>query len=167
MGTRTVATPVITVDVVMARQAVGGMEIALIERQNEPFAGMWALPGGKLEAQDDSLEATVVREVREETGVRLERALLRQLHCFSEQERDPRGRYLSVLYLAPLQSATTPLHAGDDASDARWFPLTDLPRLAFDHLLQLTVAVRYLHVHAVAIQESSVEALRELVATSS
>lgn len=164
VGTGTIATPVVTVDVVIARQTGRSMEIALIERRKEPFGGMWALPGGKLEEQDDSLEATVVREVWEETGVRLERALLRQLHCFSEQERDPRGRYITALYLAPLQSAKTPLQAGDDASDARWFPVWELPHLAFDHALLVSVAVRYLHVNAVAIQESSVESLRAQVA---
>ena len=102
--------------------------VLLIRRRNPPLG--WAIPGGFVEPDENLIDAAR-RELLEETG--LEPPHLRQLATFGHPNRDPRGRTISVVYGARLQSAELPA-AGDDAADARWFPLTALPTtLAFDH----------------------------------
>lgn len=102
--------------------------VLLIRRRNPPHG--WAIPGGFVEPDEDLIDAAR-RELFEETG--LEPSELRQLATFGHPNRDPRGRTISVVYGARLQRAALPA-AGDDAADARWFPLTALPTtLAFDH----------------------------------
>lgn len=105
-------------------------EILLIQRKNPPFAQFWALPGGFMEI-DETLEQAAVRELGEETGVSVPK--LRQIHTFSAVDRDPRGRVVSVCFLAELEEKVPP-QAGDDAQQAHWFPLDQLPEMAFDHL---------------------------------
>ena len=124
---------VATVDIIIPRLVDTEIEIALIKRRKAPFAGLWALPGGKLESSDSSLDTAATREAFEETGVRLLESTLRQLHTFGDARRDPRGYVVSVVYLAPLQGVETKLIAGDDAGEAAWFSLHTLPPLAFDH----------------------------------
>jgi len=141
MGAGATAQIVLTVDVVIPRRTGAGLEVLLIKRRKWPFEGAWALPGGKLDQTDVSLEAAAVREVLEETKVELPVETLRQLHTFSAIGRDPRGRYISALYLAPVQMTPIPVQAGDDASDAQWFPVHDLPPLAFDHAAMLSLAI--------------------------
>lgn len=104
-------------------------EILLIQRKNPPFAQCWALPGGFMDI-DETLEQAAVRELAEETGVSVSNLI--QIHTFSAVDRDPRGRVVSVGFLAELREKVTPL-AGDDAQQARWFPLEQLPQIAFDH----------------------------------
>ena len=107
--------------------------VLLIRRRNPP-AG-WAIPGGFVEPDEDLIDAAR-RELFEETG--LTPPELEQLATFGHPDRDPRGRTISVVYGARLQRAVIPA-AGDDASDARWFPRTTLPaNLAFDHATILT-----------------------------
>ena len=102
--------------------------VLLIRRRNPPLG--WAIPGGFVEPDEDLVDAAR-RELFEETG--LEPPDLQQLATFGHPDRDPRGRTISVVYGARLQHAALPA-AGDDAADARWFPLTTLPTtLAFDH----------------------------------
>ncbi|MDE2897702.1 MAG: NUDIX hydrolase [Chloroflexota bacterium] len=102
--------------------------VLLIRRRNPPLG--WAIPGGFVEPDEDLIDAAR-RELFEETG--LQPAELEQLATFGHPNRDPRGRTISVVYGARLQHAALPA-AGDDAADARWFPLTTLPTtLAFDH----------------------------------
>ena len=102
--------------------------VLLIRRRNPPLG--WAIPGGFVEPDEDLVDAAR-RELFEETG--LEPPDLQQLATFGHPDRDPRGRTISVVYGARLQHAVLPA-AGDDAADARWFPLTTLPTtLAFDH----------------------------------
>ena len=109
----------------------GRLALLLIERGETPFLGDWALPGGFLRPKED-LHACARRELYEETGV--ETPLLRQFGVFSAPDRDPRDRVISVAYLALLSSDRLNPQAGSDAADARWFAVTDLPPLAFDHL---------------------------------
>ena len=80
--------------------------------------------------EDESLDAAAARELHEEAGV--DKVYLEQLYTFGDPKRDPRGRVITVAYYA-LVPRPKALHAGTDASDAAWFPVTELPSLAFDH----------------------------------
>ena len=106
------------------------MEILLVRRGREPFAGKWALPGGFVEI-DEETEAAARRELREETG--LDATALFELGTFARVGRDPRGRVVSVAFLAPFSPEARGEEAGDDAAEAGWFPLFSPPELAFDH----------------------------------
>jgi 8-oxo-dGTP diphosphatase len=115
------------------------LTVLLVKRGMAPFAGSWALPGGFV-LEDESLEASARRELAEETGVT--DLYLEQLYTFGDIGRDARGRVVTVAYLALLKSGAQNLRAGTDATDSRWFPLLQLPDLAFDHagILQLARA---------------------------
>lgn len=130
--------PALTAD--CAVLADGGRRILLIRRGREPFAGGWALPGGFVEIDEDLPDAAR-RELREETGIRVER--LAQIGAFGRPDRDPRGRVVSVAFLAAVGAADgSPPRAADDAAEARWFALDDLPPLAFDHAEIVDAALR-------------------------
>ncbi|MFE6691054.1 NUDIX domain-containing protein [Streptomyces sp. NPDC057743] len=116
-----------TADVV----AINTGRVLLIERGWPPHEGAWALPGGHVDAGETS-RAAAARELAEETGVQVAAGDLRQIGVFDRPDRDPRGRYITVAYLAAVP-ADTPIVAGDDARSARWWPLSALPPLAFDH----------------------------------
>jgi 8-oxo-dGTP diphosphatase len=111
--------------------------VLLIRRKNEPFAGMWAIPGGFVD-MEETLEAAARRELLEETGVKADD--LEQLHTFGDPGRDPRGRTISVVYLARVDPARIKPLAADDAAEVGWHDLAKLPPLAFDHLQVLAVA---------------------------
>ena len=117
--------------------------VLLIRRRNPPLG--WAIPGGFVEPDEDLIDAAR-RELFEETG--LQPPTLEQLATFGHPDRDPRGRTISVVYGARLKLAAMPA-AGDDAADARWFPLNALPRnLAFDHAAILAQVLPQLAVRA-------------------
>lgn len=117
------------------------LKILLVLRGEDPFKGHWALPGGHVSiATDESLEAAITRELREETGAEI--AHLEQLYTFADPHRDPRGRVVSVAYLALVRTDDFAVRGGDDAADARWVPIgrlnldkieAGLPPMAFDH----------------------------------
>ncbi|MEU5666520.1 NUDIX hydrolase [Streptomyces longwoodensis] len=123
-----------TADVVL----VADGHVLLIERGWDPYEGCWALPGGHVDAGETSI-AAAARELEEETGISVPLPHLRQVGAFDAPGRDPRGRYVSVAYTATLPAPVPPT-AGDDATAARWWPLTALPDLAFDHADILTAA---------------------------
>lgn len=106
------------------------LHVLLIERKDDPFKGQWALPGGYLE-EDETIDQAVLRELEEETSVKL--AWMEQLYTFGDPGRDPRGRVISTSYLALVRAADVTVEAGDDAAKAKWFPISGLPSLAFDH----------------------------------
>lgn len=106
-------------------------QIALVERLYDPFKGDHALPGGHVDKNEPSRVAAS-RELFEEAGVLVAPADLVQLGAFDEPGRDPRGRYVTVVYLARVPAGTV-LTAGSDARTATWWPLKELPALAFDH----------------------------------
>ncbi|MFK3734725.1 NUDIX domain-containing protein [Streptomyces sp. NPDC088090] len=115
--------------------------VLLIKRGWDPYEGHWALPGGHVDRGETGLRAAV-RELEEETGVRVAEDELHLVGVWDQPVRDPRGRYVTVTYLATVP-ADTQATAGDDARDARWWPLTDLPQpLAFDHADILNAALR-------------------------
>lgn len=133
--------PSVTVDVVLFRwnDLKSCAEVLLIQRGKSPFEGQWAFPGGFLDMHEPPAVAAA-RELAEETG--LTGLPLEQFYTFGDVERDPRGRVVSIAYFAlmpanAMQEAT----AGDDASDAKWFPLNALPALAFDHKEVLKTAI--------------------------
>ncbi len=114
-------------DVAADAIAVADGKIALIKRSKEPSKGMWALPGGMLD-WDESAEEAVVREFEEETS--LKGKLGRFVGVYSDPNRDSFQR-VAVVYEVVVVGGK--LNASDDAADAKWFPLDDLPELAVDH----------------------------------
>ncbi len=122
--------PAVSVDVVIFTLRDDDLQVLLVQRKNPPFEGRWAIPGGFVETKE-SLEVAARRELAEETGVR--DVYLEQLYTFGDPGRDPRGRVITVAYLALVPSPLA-VEAGSDASDARWWSVYQLPsRLAFDH----------------------------------
>lgn len=105
--------------------------VLLIERGWDPFKGAWALPGGHVNPGETS-RAAAARELAEEAGVHAAPEELTQLGVWDEPDRDPRGRYVTVAYHLTVIPGTI-IEAGDDATNAQWWPLNDLPPLAFDH----------------------------------
>lgn len=123
--------PSVTVDALVIWPANNGLQILLIQRKHDPFSQHWALPGGFIE-EDETLVASVARELEEETG--LKDLQFTQFGTYGDPGRDPRGRTLTVAYFAQVQGNKPPAVEGlDDAQDARWFSIRDLPNLAFDH----------------------------------
>lgn len=114
------------------------LRVMLIERDVEPFAGVWAIPGGFVRPQETLMEAAT-RELEEETGI--SGVFLEQLYTFGDPKRDPRGWIVSVAYYALVSPEKHLLHATADARQARWFPITSLPELAFDHAEILATAL--------------------------
>ncbi|HEY0733887.1 MAG TPA: NUDIX domain-containing protein, partial [Herpetosiphonaceae bacterium] len=111
----------------------------LIKRSYPPFQERWALPGGFVKL-DEPLEQAARRELEEETG--LHDVYLEQLYTFGEPGRDPRTRVISVAYFALVRADQQTLHASNESSDVRWFPVPDVPQpLAFDHDQILRFAV--------------------------
>lgn len=137
--------PAVATDIAVFTLRRGVLNVLLIERGAEPHLGAWALPGGFLQP-DEELDECARRELLEETGVAAD--LLLQFGTFSAPDRDPRERVISVAYLALLASDDLHLEASTDAVQARWFPVGDLPRLAFDHDAILRRALEVLGVHA-------------------
>ncbi|MDE6007448.1 MAG: NUDIX hydrolase [Muribaculaceae bacterium] len=106
------------------------LKILLVERGVEPFKGMWALPGGFMK-MDESIEQCAARELREETNI--SNVYLEQFEVFSRPDRDPRGRVVTVAFIALVRPSDYEVIAGDDAALAVWFSASMLPPLAFDH----------------------------------
>jgi 8-oxo-dGTP diphosphatase len=132
--------PALTVDVVILTREKKP-RVLLVQRKHQPFAGKWALPGGFVD-MEETLEAAARRELGEETGIRTGK--LHQLATFGDPGRDPRGRVISVVYVAEVDPGAVQPQAADDAADVGWFSLQRPPQLAFDHVAILTMARRWL-----------------------
>lgn len=104
------------------------IKVLLIKRKINPFLGMWAFPGGFM-LEHETLNECAVRELHEETG--LHPYFLEQFHAFSDIDRDPRGRVVSVAYFCLMPTAQ--VQGGSDAEEAQWFDIHELPEMAFDH----------------------------------
>jgi len=121
--------PAVTADALVFSIEGNHLKILLIQRAKEPFEGMWALPGGFVDIDED-IDDAVARELKEETGLDL--IGFHQLQAFGKPNRDPRHRTITIAYYCFLTD--TPAVMGfDDAKNAKWFLLSDLPELAFDH----------------------------------
>lgn len=122
--------PSLTVDVVLWAIRDARPHLLLIERDRDPFAGSWALPGGFVD-ELEPLEEAARREMREETGVEL--TSLAPVGMYGDPGRDPRGWTVSAAYYALVDSELVEVVAGDDARTAAWHSLENLPKMAFDH----------------------------------
>ena len=129
--------PAVTTDIVIFSIRDEALNVLLIKRNIAPFKGKWALPGGFVRL-NESLEQCAARELAEETGVK--NVYLEQLYSFGAPKRDPRERVITVAYFALIPSDKIDLKPTTDAAEARWFPISDLPPLSFDHDQILEVA---------------------------
>jgi 8-oxo-dGTP diphosphatase len=128
----------VAVDIVVFTVLEQRLQVLLIQRGIPPFEGKYALPGGFV-LEGETLEVAALRELREETGT--EQVYLEQLYSFGDPGRDPRGQVVTVAYYALVPADKSPLLAGTDAASARWFAVSELPPLAFDHATILECAV--------------------------
>ena len=131
--------PSVTVDIVIFTIKDNDLKVLLVKRGIEPFKGKWAIPGGFVRMHE-SLEEAAKRELEEETGVK--DVYLEQLYTFGEPKRDPRGRVITVSYVALINSNKIKLSASTDVSEAKWFSASDCPTLAFDHKTILEYALK-------------------------
>lgn len=121
----------VTVDLVLFTFTEGELRVLLVQRRHPPFADCWALPGGFV-GQDEPLEEAAARELAEETAV--EGIYLEQLYTFGDPQRDPRGRVITVAYFAiVVPDVMKQAQAGPETRNVGWFPVYNLPPLAFDH----------------------------------
>ena len=131
-----------SVDIILIRKNPSGDQVLLIRRANNPHQGKFALPGGFVDINED-LESAAARELAEETGI--EQIDLKQIHTFSSPNRDPRGRVITTAFGTILNDDREfLLQHGSDASLAIWANLSDLPPLAFDHLLIIKTAIHHM-----------------------
>lgn len=128
--------PAVTTDCVIFGYDGKELKVLLVERGIPPFQGMWALPGGYLQMDEDAIEGAK-RELFEETG--LEDAFIEQFKTFSAVNRDPRGRVITIAHYALVKISE--VHGGDDAAKAEWFSIKRIPQLAFDHDMILREAM--------------------------
>ena len=143
--------PAVTTDCVIFGFDGERLQVLLIERGIEPFKGRWAFPGGFIK-MDETAEEGALRELKEETG--MENAFIQQFHTFSNPLRDPRERVITIAFYALVRIQE--VKGGDDAASARWFPLDEIPALAFDHDHMLRMATQRLrqeiHFHPIGFE---------------
>src|SRR6266852_8731032 len=120
----------LTVDCVVFGFDEGELKVLLIQRALVPFKGKWALPGGFVRVEE-TLDEAARRELAEEAG--LKDIFLEQLYTFGTVDRDPRERVVSVAYYALVKLSDHRAKAATDAANAEWFPISRVPKLAFDH----------------------------------
>jgi 8-oxo-dGTP diphosphatase len=121
--------PALTVDALIYANTGKSFWVLLVRRGIEPFKGKWALPGGFVN-MDELLETACKRELKEETGLEVEKMV--QFKAFDAIERDPRHRTISVVFSA-LLPVKAEVKGGDDAARAAWFSVDKLPETGFDH----------------------------------
>ena len=140
--------PYVTVDVVALTARDKRLEVLLIQRGEEPFTGLWAIPGGFAQIGED-LDDAATRVLTDKTGVAEAAPFLEQLYTFGNATRDPRYHVVTVAYYALLPAPDSGLPnavssepvAGKNAAEAQWFDVSDLPPLAFDHADILKTAI--------------------------
>jgi 8-oxo-dGTP diphosphatase len=125
--------PALTVDVVIVTREARP-RVLLIRRKNDPFAGMWAFPGGFVD-EGEKIADAARRELQEETGSNV--GEIEQLYAAGDPGRDPRGWTVTVAFLARVGVDQLKPVAADDADAVGWFPVDDPPPLAFDHAMIL------------------------------
>jgi len=131
----------VTVDAVVFSHNEQYLQVLLVKRKYDPCKGMWAFPGGFVE-DDEELEDAAIRELEEETGLKL--TAMQQLHTFGKVGRDPRARTVSVAFCTFVESEGQTIAGADDAADAQWVNVHDITELAFDHKEILDFALQEL-----------------------
>ena len=132
--------PAVTTDcVIFGYDPKEGLSILLIKRGIEPYKDCWAFPGGFIRMDEDA-ETGARRELKEETG--LDTSYVEQFGCFSEVNRDPRERVITIAFYALVRKSE--VKGGDDATFAQWFSMDEIPSLAFDHDRILRMAINQL-----------------------
>ena len=129
----------VTTDCVMFTYEYRQLKVLLIRRGLDPYKGEWALPGGFLRMKETA-EQGALRELWEETALSV--STIHELGVFSDPDRDPRERVITIAFYALVKPSE--VYGGDDAEDARWFPIGELPTLAFDHQDILNAALKQL-----------------------
>ena len=130
--------PALAVDCVVFAIDNNQLKVLLIERCDDPYQGHWALPGGFVD-MDETVDQAAARELQEETC--LKKIFLEQLYTFSQVDRDPRSRVVSVAYYALVKFSEQHAVPASDAKRAEWFDTKKLPKLAFDHDHIMDVAI--------------------------
>jgi len=133
--------PAVTVDCIIFALHENDLKVLLIQRGADPYKNFWALPGGFVEI-DENVDTAAERELAEETG--MEKIFLEQLYTFGEPKRDPRERVISVAYYSLVRLKEHRPVAGSDALNTCWFPIRQLPKLAFDHSQVMDMAIKRL-----------------------
>jgi len=133
--------PAVTTDCVIFGFDGVGLNILLVERGLEPYKGRWAFPGGFMQI-NETAEDCAKRELKEETNV--DNVFVEQLQAFSEVDRDPRERVVTIAFYALVRPSDFNVIGGDDAANAKWFAVNDVPPLAFDHERILRFALTHM-----------------------
>lgn len=120
----------VTVDNVIFTIIKDQLQVLLIKRLIDPFKNQRAIPWWFV-LDDEDCQKAAYRELEEETNVK--NVYLEQLYTFSDPRRDPRGRVISIAYMALVSRENVLIKAWSDAAEAKFFPITSLPKLAFDH----------------------------------
>lgn len=131
--------PAVTADCVIFGFDGVGIKVLLIQRGIEPYKDKWAFPGGFMQI-DETVEECAKRELEEETG--LKASSVEQFYTFTDVNRDPRERVITVAHYALVRLEE--VKGGDDARSAQWFAMNEIPSLAFDHDRILRIAVNRL-----------------------
>lgn len=132
--------PSVTVDIAICTILQNDLKVLLINRKFPPYRNHWAIPGGFLDlAKEESLEEAAARELLEETNINIKDVFIEQLKTYGDPKRDPRKRVITVVYYSLIPTiSVSRIKAGDDAKEAQWFSLRNLPEnLAFDHKIIL------------------------------
>lgn len=137
--------PGVTVDLVVFTVNMEMLKVLLVKRAEEPFSGLWSLPGGFLKS-GESLEDAAQRVLRDKTGV--QEVYLEQLYTFGRPDRDPRSRVITVSYFALIPWEHLKRPASEKVSNLDWFSVDEPPVLAFDHKEILSYAVERLRAKA-------------------
>ena len=128
----------LSVDAVVFGYEAQTISVLLIKRKYDPYKGKWAIPGGFV-LNNESLEEAVERELKEETGIKIN--YLEQLYTFGNPKRDPRSRVVSVAYFGLIKPSAFKIFAATDAEEVQWFKINELPKLPFDHEEILKTAI--------------------------
>jgi 8-oxo-dGTP diphosphatase len=164
------ARPMVAVDTVLFAVSEGRLRTYLVELREGPGRGRWAFPGGLVRV-GELLDDAARRELKESTG--LKGAYLEQLFTFGDPSRDPRTHVVSVAYMALIQNAGEVRRPGDKYAAGKWYEVTDLPELAFDHSMMAAYAVKRLKskleytniAHALLAREFTFAEFEELYST--
>jgi 8-oxo-dGTP diphosphatase len=132
--------PAVTVDCLITCLQGDQRQILLIRRKNEPYRNQWALPGGFMDINERLADAAR-RELEEETGLKIN--YLEQFHVFDEPGRDPRGRTITVVFTGQVKDIKSAVRPASDTTAVKWFPIDELPELAFDHCDIIKLALMY------------------------